>query len=101
VTFIKQAEDCETLQRRLRASNINISVSGLSSTRFDMQARNLQQVCRASVHYYNTSAEIERFCAALSSSRGGQVRVLSEPPVSTAMKADLAEALNADREDRF
>ncbi|HTU59640.1 MAG TPA: aminotransferase class V-fold PLP-dependent enzyme, partial [Polyangiales bacterium] len=65
VTFVKLDEDCETVQRRLRSSAINISVSSLSSTRYDMQARGLKQICRASVHYYNTEAEIARFCAAL------------------------------------
>jgi selenocysteine lyase/cysteine desulfurase len=65
VTFQKQSEGCRSLQRRLRALGINISVSTLASTRFDMQARGISELCRASVHYYNTEAEIERFCAAL------------------------------------
>lgn len=65
VSFVKRDEDCSTLQRRLRARGINVSVSKLGSTRFDMQARALAQVCRASLHYYNTESEIERFCEAL------------------------------------
>ena len=65
VTFVKQDEGCEALQHRLRSSGINISVSGLTSTRFDMHARGIPQLCRASVHYYNTEQEIARFCAAL------------------------------------
>jgi cysteine desulfurase / selenocysteine lyase len=65
VSFVKPDEDCASLQRRLRARRINISVSKLGSTRFDMQARGLSSVCRASLHYYNTEREIERFCDAL------------------------------------
>lgn len=65
VTFVKRDETCSAVKQRLRASGINISVSDLASTRFDMQARGLQELCRASLHYYNTPEEIERFCAAL------------------------------------
>jgi cysteine desulfurase / selenocysteine lyase len=37
----------------------------VASTRFDMEARGLNEVVRASVHYYNDEDEIERFCATL------------------------------------
>jgi hypothetical protein len=50
----------------LRAQQLNVSVSILTSTRLDMAARGLSTVVRASAHYYNTDEEIERLCAALS-----------------------------------
>ena len=39
--------------------------SAVTSTRFDMEARGLREVVRASVHYYNSDEEIARFCAAV------------------------------------
>ncbi len=65
VTFTKADEDAAAVQRRLRAQAINLSVSVADSTRLDMEARGLAAVARASVHYYNSEAEVERFCAAL------------------------------------
>jgi selenocysteine lyase/cysteine desulfurase len=44
---------------------INVSVSTAESTRLDMDQRGLRDVVRASVHYYNSESEIERFSEAL------------------------------------
>ncbi len=41
---------------------VNIWTSATSSTRIDMEQRELTDVVRSSVHYYNTEAEIDRFC---------------------------------------
>lgn len=65
VTFTVDGADPANIMRALRTHKINVSVSSLTSTRIDMEMRGLDQVIRASVHYYNTEDEIERFCAAL------------------------------------
>jgi selenocysteine lyase/cysteine desulfurase len=69
VSFTVDGQDPETIRRALADDNINVSVSRLSSTRLDMEARGLSSVVRASVHYYNTEAEVERFCTTLVSLR--------------------------------
>lgn len=65
VTFTLEGHDPTEMQRRLRARGINIAVSPRNFTRLDMDARNLDAVARASVHYYNSEDEIDRFCAAV------------------------------------
>lgn len=64
-TFSTDALNARALQRRLRAVGINTSVSTPSSTRLDAEERALPDMVRASVHYYNTEAEIDRFCTAV------------------------------------
>ncbi len=49
------------IRQKLSAQNINVSVSRRPSTRLDMEARGLNEVLRASVHYYNTEAELDQF----------------------------------------
>jgi cysteine desulfurase / selenocysteine lyase len=67
VSFDVAGNNADRVQRRLAAERINVSVSRLPSTLLDMQARGLHDLVRASVHYYNTEEEIERFCTVLSS----------------------------------
>jgi selenocysteine lyase/cysteine desulfurase len=67
VSFFMAGKEAEDVQRLLANVRINVSVSRLSSTRLDMEARGLHDLVRASVHYYNTGEEIERFCATLAS----------------------------------
>jgi cysteine desulfurase / selenocysteine lyase len=50
---------------RLRERGINIGASDPSSTRLDAEARRLPIVFRASPHYYNTEAELDRLLDAL------------------------------------
>ena len=62
VTFTKDGEEPQRLARRLSAAGANISVSTRPYARLDLGPRGLPALARASVHYYNTDAEIERFC---------------------------------------
>ena len=65
-TFTADQMDAASLQSALRAQDINVSVSPPASTRLDADARDLPDLVRASVHYYNTEPEIEHFVDALS-----------------------------------
>jgi len=64
-TFSAKEHDAEAIQAALREKNVNVSVSPRSSTRLDAEARTLPDLVRASVHYYNTDAEIDRFVSVL------------------------------------
>ncbi len=65
VTFTLEKAAPPAVKAALAAKGINVSVSGLTSTRLDMSARGLEQVVRASPHYYNTEAEIDRVLEAI------------------------------------
>lgn len=67
VTFTMDSVPARTIQEKLADNNINVSISSKSSTLLDMQDRNLENVVRASAHYYNTEKEIEELIKALSS----------------------------------
>ena len=62
VTFTLDGIEPEEIQHKLSAQNINVSVTTRSSTLLDMDTRKLTSMVRASVHYYNSEEEIERFC---------------------------------------
>lgn len=65
VTFAKPDEAPDAIAARLRAQKINISTSTILAAQLDFGARGLGEVCRASVHYFNTDDEIDRFCQTL------------------------------------
>jgi selenocysteine lyase/cysteine desulfurase len=65
VSFTVEGREAEAVRRALAQRKINVSVSTLSSTRLDMEARGLKELMRASVHYYNSEEEVERFCNVL------------------------------------
>lgn len=62
VTFTVDDIASSVVKERLALHSINVWTSPCRSTRLDMEARGLADVVRASVHYYNTETEIERFC---------------------------------------
>jgi cysteine desulfurase/selenocysteine lyase len=67
VTFTVDGQELWDLRTRLAAQRIHIWTSTPGGTRLDMEARHLTRLARASVHYYNTAEEIDRFCTALAS----------------------------------
>jgi cysteine desulfurase / selenocysteine lyase len=67
VTFTVAGINAQSVQQALAPQAINVTISTASSTLFDMEARGLREVVRASVHYYNDDAEIDRFCDAVES----------------------------------
>jgi cysteine desulfurase/selenocysteine lyase len=62
VTFTKENESASTIKQRLASHRINISVSPARYARLDLDARGISELARASVHYFNTETEIDRFC---------------------------------------
>ncbi len=65
VTFTAERKNPAAIHRALGDRAIHASVSPRAFTFFDMDKRGLDSVVRASVHYYNTTDEIERFCSAV------------------------------------
>ncbi len=65
-TFTVDGCDATAIKKALVRRAINVSVSDIYSARIDFEERHLERgVVRASVHYYNTEDEIDRFVAAL------------------------------------
>lgn len=62
VTFNRSDLDAESTKQRLNEAGINTSISRGANAQLDLGKKGLD-VNRASVHYYNTEAEIERFVA--------------------------------------
>lgn len=62
VTFSLSNMSCYQVKLRLAAQQINVSVAFPLSTPLFMKKQQLDSVVRASVHYYNTEAEIQLFC---------------------------------------
>ncbi|WP_416518434.1 aminotransferase class V-fold PLP-dependent enzyme [Streptomyces achromogenes] len=67
VTFTVDGVPATEVRQQLTAAGINTSVSAIASARYDLGARGLPEVVRASVHYYNCDEDIERLCRALNS----------------------------------
>jgi cysteine desulfurase / selenocysteine lyase len=61
VTFSVKNESATELQKKLREHRINTSVIKRQNTLLDFVKRGLEDINRASVHYYNTEEEVLRF----------------------------------------
>ncbi len=76
VTFSAVRTEPALIKQSLAAQNIHVSVSPRESALLDMDARGLHELLRASVHYYNTEDEVERFGVALEKAARLDVRSL-------------------------
>lgn len=65
VTFSFDGMDAGEAVTLLRRQHINTSAARVEHARLDLEARNLTTLMRASVHYYNTDTEVDRFCDAI------------------------------------
>ncbi len=65
VTFTIERVGAQAVRARLHQQGINVWVSTVSTARLDLEARGVDELVRASVHYYNSEAEVERFVAAV------------------------------------
>ncbi|HEY4388790.1 MAG TPA: aminotransferase class V-fold PLP-dependent enzyme [Ktedonobacteraceae bacterium] len=65
VTFTVDGVEPEVIRQHLAAQHINVSVSERSSTLLDLESRGLTTMIRASVHYYNSEEEVDRFCTSV------------------------------------
>lgn len=62
VTFSHHSKDSPFIKRALDQEKINVQLSYPEWSRLDAETRGLPVMIRASVHYYNSEKEIDRFC---------------------------------------
>jgi len=65
VTFMVNDRPAQNIKRELSKMDINVSICPKDSTLIDSNNRDLPELVRASIHYYNTEEEIMLFCQAL------------------------------------
>jgi selenocysteine lyase/cysteine desulfurase len=59
VSFTVEGISASVVRSRLAAKSISIGANGIPYTPFDMTARGLQEIARASVSYFNTAGEVD------------------------------------------
>ena len=64
-TFTIEGRDLDRVLLDLRAQGINTSVTHFDWARLDLQERGIDSILRASLSYYNTEDEVERFLEAI------------------------------------
>jgi selenocysteine lyase/cysteine desulfurase len=69
VTFSVDGVPAPQVRDRLRERNITTTVSGVTSTQYDMTRRGLDQIVRASPHYFVTPAQLDETVAAVAALR--------------------------------
>jgi cysteine desulfurase / selenocysteine lyase len=72
VTFSHDRLEADRIRHQLRAQQINTWVSRKPSTRLDYEHRQLPDLVRASVHYFNTDGELDQLARALHVMVGGR-----------------------------
>ena len=60
VTFSVRGRTAADVHAALSATRVNVSVTDASAARLDLDPRGIDELVRASVHYYNTDAELDR-----------------------------------------
>lgn len=65
VTFSVSGMPAKEVRAKLAAKNINVHIGLAQATLYYMNRKGLDNIVRASVHYYNTEKEIERVCREL------------------------------------
>lgn len=65
VTFSVAGLPAWEIRDRLRAQNITVTVSGVTSTRYDMERRGLEEIVRASPHYFVSPTQLDEAVAAV------------------------------------
>lgn len=69
VTFSVEGHEPEALRAAAHDRAINVWATPASTARLDFDPRGIESVVRASVHYFNTEAELDRLCDALPNAR--------------------------------
>src|SRR6266542_3982595 len=80
VTFSVEGHEAGEVAAALARRRINVSQSPPEAARYDFEARGLPVLVRASVHYYNTTDELEALCSVVerlvsSPARPGRTRL--------------------------
>lgn len=65
VTFTSRSRSADSIKKQLAAKRINVSISDGSGSLVSFQQRGLEQLVRASVHYFNTEEEVDFFAGCL------------------------------------
>jgi len=59
VTFTVDGVEAEAVKATLAEHEVNVTVSPVTASRFDLEGRGLDAVVRASVHYVTTTEEVQ------------------------------------------